>query len=128
MNDIHAMCRDERRGDLDRDVDRTLNVYSVPKPLPQGLAFDEFSGDEAMASGLANLMNRHDVWIIKCGSGARFLFEASQPFRIRSEPRGKKFETHSAMQLGIFGEINLAHSTFAKQCNDPVVRYKLARS
>src|ERR1044072_359344 len=78
--------------------------------MSQRLAFDEFSGDDVRAGGLANLVDRDDVRMIECGSGARLLFEASQAIFVGRERSGQEFQCDFATEAFVFREINLAHS------------------
>jgi len=65
-------------------------------------------------------MNGDDVGVIESGRGLCFLFKARQAVAIGSELGRQSFERYLTAEPGVFGEIDLAHSTTANQPDNTI--------
>ena len=91
MDDVYSMRRYQCRGDLNGDLECVIDIQVENEALAQRLTFDEFSGDKPVTICFANLINRENVRMIECRSGARFLLKATQTFAILREVVARNF-------------------------------------
>jgi hypothetical protein len=66
-------------------------------------------------------MNRSDVGVIERGRNFGFPLEASHAIGIAQERRRQDLERHLALEPGVAGAVDLAHSTPADGSDDFVV-------
>ena len=64
--------------------------------------------------------------MIQRGSCLGLAAETAESLGVQGDIFGKKFEGHEAMQPGVFGLINHAHSPTAEFFDDAVLSYGLA--
>lgn len=64
--------------------------------------------------GLAEFIDGEDVGMIERGSGIGFLLKAAQTAFIKGEFGGEHLEGDFALQMQVFGEVNLAHASGAE--------------
>src|SRR5262245_1291660 len=62
------------------------------------------------AIGLADFVNGQDVWMIERRSRLRLLHEAAHTRGVFGKSNRQEFERDLAAELGVFGQINFAHS------------------
>src|SRR2546422_6148810 len=109
------MRRGQRRCDLRGETEQfTHRHWRLNHALSQGVALDEFRGDELMRIYLADLVNGQDVGMVQRGSGASFLLETAHALSIASEECRQHFQRHFTEQMLVLGQIDLAHSSRAK--------------
>jgi hypothetical protein len=70
---------------------------------------------------LSDLMNRADVGMIQCGSGACFAAKAFECLRISGYILWQEFQGDKLPKLGALGFIHDAHTIAAEPLNDAVV-------
>ena len=66
--------------------------------------------DVGRALLLAQVVDRDDIRMVERRGRAGFLLEAPQPFRVVGELRAKHFYDDMAVELEIFGFVDLAHT------------------
>src|ERR1051325_7007159 len=77
--------------------------------LPQSFAFDKLSRNDVTWARLKNFINRDDIRVIQCRSGARFLLKAAQAIGVFGEGRRQNLERHVAAEPAVVSQINFAH-------------------
>src|SRR5579864_1345902 len=90
--------------------------------LLQRRAFQILHRNKTRAVVLANLINRADVRMIQCGSGARLSPEAFQGMRVLRQVFGKKLDGHEASKFKIFGLEHDTHAAATDFLHNPVMR------
>ena len=111
MNDSGSMRRRQGARYLDGDVDRGIEGKAAAFDLlAKGLAFDIFGGDELHAIGLSEFVDGENVGMVEGGGGVRFLLEAAQTALVAEQLRRQHLERDLTAQLGVLGEIHLAHA------------------
>ena len=79
------MRRHQRRSYLDRNLKRVINFQRGAQALAQRLTLDEFSSDEPIAVGFADLVDGENVRMVKSGNSARLLLKAAQTLTVFGE-------------------------------------------
>ena len=88
----------------------------------QRLAVEILHGDEPLAIAFVDFVDGADVRMIQRRSGLRFALETRQRLRIFGHFVGKKFQRDEAVQLGVLGFVDDAHTAAAQFFDDAVVR------
>ena len=79
MNDACGVRRRESRSNLNRNVERFLQLYQrLHRVLSQSLAINKFGGNEGLAIYFSDLMDGENVRVIQRRGSARLLLEAAQ--------------------------------------------------
>jgi hypothetical protein len=68
----------------------------------------------------ANVVDREDVRMGQRGGRTRLLLEALQPLRVGGQPCGQNLDGDIAMETGVTGSIDLAHSTCTELADDVI--------
>jgi len=79
----------------------------------EGLALEQFHGDEGLAVVLVDLVNRADIGMVEGGGGARFALKPLQCLAITGEFRWQEFQRDAASQLAVLGLENHTHPAAA---------------
>src|SRR5438128_7621715 len=121
MNNSGLMSRGQRVGNLNRDVQRLVEVEGVvAQALAQGFAFDKLSRDHERGGGLANLVDGDDVRMIKGRCRAGLLLEAVQTVGILRYRGRQQLERHFATQSFVLGQIDFTHPAAVEESDDLV--------
>ena len=86
------------------------------------LPLQQLHGDERPAFGLVHVVNRADVGVIEGGSGLGFALETLERRVILCEFLRQKLQRDEAVELGVLGLIDHAHSAAAKLFKYPIMR------
>jgi hypothetical protein len=114
MDNALAVRCVERVGDFDCQGKQNLGFQGTSgDAMLQGQAVEEFHGDERMSLVLADVMNGADIRMIESGSGLGFALEAGQRLGVFGDVVGKEFEGDEAVEAGVFGLVDYAHSAAA---------------
>ena len=89
--------------------------------FPQGDAIDKLRSDEVVAIGLAYFVNRQNIWMIQGRSRACLLFETIETIAIGGELFAQQLERDLSAELGVFGEIDLAHAAGAQLMDNAIM-------
>jgi hypothetical protein len=118
----------QRRRDLHRNGERLVQRHpaSLIQDLPQGLAIDEFGGDELTAVNLVGFVNRENARVIEGGRRGGFLPEPTDAVRVLGVGVGENLQRNDAAKPGISGAIHLAHAALADFGEDLVRAKRLA--
>ncbi len=90
--------------------------------LSEALAPHVLHGDKEIAAGFVDVVNRGDVGMLDRSGGASFLNETLLPFFVGGKFFRKELERHLALELGVLGEVDLAHASLADLFEDLVMR------
>jgi hypothetical protein len=126
MNDAGVVCFVEAADNLTSDVERVgyRHQRTTLQSRLEGLAFVKGHGDEKLpVVGLANFIDRADIWMIESGGGLRLLHEPLTRFVfVGSREVGReKFQRHAPFQAHVLGAVHHAHSAPPEMRQDPVV-------
>src|SRR6266550_5794936 len=114
MNDSRGVSFRQTLGDVLQISQQLCQICPLLiDDLPQCLAVDEFHGDEIQSIVFADFVNVSDVRMVEGGGGLRFLNEAAHAIAVTGEIGRENLECNLAAELGIFSEINFAHSARA---------------
>jgi len=115
--------RIEGLGNLNRQVEQHIGFHRLSAdPMFQGGPFHQLHGDKRLPVLLANIVNGANVRVVQCGGRLRFAFETRQRLRIAGHAFRKKFQRYEAVQPGVFGLIDHAHSAAAQSLHNAVMR------
>jgi len=67
-----------------------------------------------------DFIDRTDVWVIQSGGGLGFALKAGESLRIASDFGREEFESHEAMELGVFRFVDHAHPATAQFFEDVI--------
>ncbi len=127
VDDALRMRHIEGVGNFNGEVLQILQFHRAARDgVFQRLAFQIFHGDEGGAILLADIMDRADVGMIQGRGGLRFALKARQRLRVLGNLIGQKFQRHEAVETGVFGFIDNAHSAATEFFQYLVVRDCLA--
>ena len=127
MHDAFGMSRIERVGDLDTQVNQTVNFEGATQHgFAQSLTFQVLHYDEAQPLMFANFVNGADVGMIQSGSRASFAAKTFQGLRVAGDVVGQEFKGDKAAQRGVLCQVNHTHPTTAELLNNAVMRDGLA--
>src|SRR5712691_11062280 len=86
------MCRVERGGDLQRDVQCfPQSKWFALQAVAQRFTFDQFGGDKTRVFKVANLVDVQNVRMIKRRSGFGFLYKTTHPVFISATSASNTF-------------------------------------
>src|SRR5580700_954115 len=94
--------------------------------MPQRISFQQFHGDEMLAVGFVDLVNRADVWVIKRGRSEGFPLESFTSSRIIFHLYRQELQRNMPVQLEVFGFVDHAHPAATELREDAVVRDSFA--
>ncbi len=128
MDDIDLMGGGETGGDVFGQTDDRPHVGLGRRQIGgQLFALDVFHDDKIeLEAGVGigggiDFVNGHDVGVRDTGGSPGFAIEAFFAFGIFEIVGQQNFQGHLAAQLGIFGEIDLAHTAGAEAFYDSEV-------
>ena len=103
------MPRRARR--LDAHVEHRLNLHSLARDaVAEGLALQQFHGDEGSPIGLVNLVDGADVRVVQRGRSLGLPLETAESLCIVGKVVGKELQGDVATELQVF---RLVHHTHA---------------
>jgi hypothetical protein len=122
MQDAALMSERKRRSDLPGYEQRLGHRHwTAADPGTERLSVDVFHDNEPTPIDIADFINRHDVRVVERGSGACFLLESSDAFRIDAESPRQNLQSDLPAELEILGEIDMAHAAGAKKFQEAVM-------
>ena len=105
-------------GDLGREREEAADrKRPFHDELAQRPARDELHRDVRRGLGMADLIDRDDVWMVQRRGGPRFLLEAIEPAGVRRYFGGQHLEREFAAELRVARPIDLAHAAGANGGN-----------
>jgi hypothetical protein len=127
MDDPLGMGRVEGVGNLDGCIQHlfALHRFSGNQVL-EGLALEQFHGDEGLAVVLVDLVNRADIRMVERGGGARFALKPLQCLGITGQFWGQEFQRDAASQLAVFSPEDHPHAATAEFFENAVMGDGLA--
>ncbi len=127
MDDAGGVSGVESVGDLNRDVEKLIEIDgAIGDEVFEGLAVEEFHGDEGAAFVFADVVDGADVWVVQSGGGLGFALEAGEGLRVGGDIFGEEFEGDETAEAGVFGFVDDAHAAAADFFGDGVVGEVLA--
>ena len=89
-------------------------------------AVQKLHGDESVTVRLADVVNRADIWVIKCGCGLGFALKAGECLWVTGNFLGQELKGDEAMQPSVLSFVDNTHAAAAQLLDDAVVRDGLA--
>ena len=83
------------------------------EPCPQRLALEQLHHEERRALVLADVVQRADVGVVQAGDGPRFAREARAALSVGAQFCGEDLDGDRAVEAGVAGLVDLAHSARA---------------
>ena len=122
MDDAFFVRGGERVGESAGDVDDLCGGQAAGRDeAVEGLAFDEFHGEEMDAVGFFDREDGDDVGVIEGGDGAGFALKTGEAVGIARHIGRQNLEGDVAVEFGVGGAIDLAHAAGAEGADDAVV-------
>jgi hypothetical protein len=110
-------------GKRNRDIQQLAQRKPVPRQhLRKRTTFDQLHRDEVDAVRLLDGMDGDDVGVAEGGDGSGLTLETRPPLWIGCRFFRQDLEGDPALQLGVLGDIDLAHSTLAQGGHHLIVR------
>lgn len=107
------MRRGQRAARLNGNLENVDQLNPRVDAAAQGLAVDEFGGNEIYIAADTDFIDGEDVWMVKSGDGARFLDKPLKALLILRDVFWKNLDRDGAIQLRVLGQINVAHAARA---------------
>jgi hypothetical protein len=121
MDDAQFVGGLEGVGNLSRDVDGLVDrERGVLEALGERRSFDQLEDERLNAAGLREAVNARNVRVIEGGEHLRLTLESRQSIRLARHAFWESLDGDVAMQLGVAGPIDFAHSAFAQLVQDPI--------
>ena len=109
-------------GDLNAEVEKFRDGDGLAgDAMLEGLAFEQFHGDEGAAFEFVDVVNGADVGMVQEGGGAGFAAESFDGLWVMGDVVGKKFEGDVAAETGVFGLVDHTHPSAAEFFLDGIV-------
>lgn len=123
MDDAGGVRFGEALGDLDRDVERVVQLQRAACDLLlQRLAVVESHHEEELPVGrLVDLVDRADVGMVQRRRGLRLDHEASLGVLVAREVGRQDLQRDRAPELGVLGPVHDAHASAAQLLDDAIV-------
>ena len=127
MDDALGVSAVERVRDLDGEIEETIERHglAVDHAL-EGLALEQFHGDEVAATLLADLVDGADARMIEGRGGASLALKALEGGRIFFRFGRQEFESDVAAEVEVFGLVHNTHAAAAQLRQHAVMRDSLA--
>ncbi len=124
MDDVFGMSFLQGFGNLYCRDYRIIN-FRKWKLFAQRSSFNKFHGDEHVSFMFIDSIHRTDVIVVQSGGGLCFLKEARLVGFILINPVREKLERNYALEPGVFGFVDDAHTAFAQLLKNLIVRDRL---
>ena len=98
-----------------------MTTSVLRRPREKASCLPSWDHAKANMSSL-DFIDRTDVWVIQSGGGLGFALKAGESLRIASDFGREEFESHEAVQLGVFGFVDHSHAAAAQFFEDVIVR------
>ena len=126
MDDSLRMCRVERIGNLDAQIENRLDLQRLATDLvSERLPLQQFHGDEGSPIGLVDFVDRADVRMVQRGRSFGLPLESAKGLGIVGEFVGKELQGDVAAELEVFGLVHNAHAPAADLAEDTVMGNRL---
>ena len=111
----------ETRAQLAHVAELDLQSYrgAAADLLVQGFATDILHGDERMSLVVTEVVDDNDVAVGKAGDGSGLAFEAPANLVV-VQTIEQRLDRYISVELGVVGQIQLAHAALTKHLEDPV--------
>ena len=127
MDDAARVGGLEGEGDASGIAQRlTDRQRTARQALGERVAGHELHDEEMRVAFLAGLVNRGDVGVVQGRERPGFALEAGQSIGVGRQLLRQDLDRHFPPELGVLGEIDLAHATLAELGGDPEVRQRPA--
>jgi hypothetical protein len=93
---------------------RSGRVSRCARKGAKGFAFQQLRDQIRRAVVSADVVHGEDVGVVEGAGGLRFDGEAAHPVGVGREGRAEHLEGHVALETGVAGAVDFAHSAFAK--------------
>ncbi len=111
MNDAGAVCCIECTRQLDRTAECEVErERALLEPLGERLAIEVLHDQICRAVLFADVVQRADVRVVELGNRARFTIEALAETRVGGERVRQDLDRDGAVETGIAGLVDLAHT------------------
>ena len=131
MHDALRMCRIERVGDFDAQLDDPVNFERLERmPLDEmfeRLPFEQLHHEELLPLVFADVIDRADVRVIQRRRRPSLALKALHGRRVPRQFRRQELDSHLPAEADIFAAVHDAHAASAQLFEDPVVRDGLAK-
>ncbi len=91
----------------------------------EGHAIQKFHGDEGAPAFFADIVDGANVGMVQSGSGFSFAAETFQGLAVLGNVGRQKLECDKAVEPGVFGFVDNAHTAATQFLDDAVVRNAL---
>ncbi len=127
MDDPLGVRGGERVGDLDRELDRGLDLHRFAADvLLERPALQQLHDDEPPPLPLADVVDRADVRVVERRGGARLAQVAVDGFRVLGALLGNELQRDVAMEASVLGLPDDAHPALADLLDQAVVQQLLS--
>ncbi len=122
VDDSFGVSGIEAVGDLNAEIQKFADgeLFFADASL-QGLAFEQFHGDERAALEFADIVDGADVGMIERGGGAGLAAETFDSLGVMGDIIRQKFESDVAAEAGVGSFVNDAHAAAAEFFEDVVM-------
>jgi hypothetical protein len=122
MDDVARMRRVERIGDLNSELDQTVDRQrTIVDFALQGSSFEQLEDEERPALIVSDFMDRADVRMVQRRRGARLAEEPIDRLTIGGLGTSQEFESDLPAEREVFAQVDLSHSATAQLLDDTVV-------
>ena len=119
MHDAFFMRVGEAVSDLHAELNcLTQAQWAAPQTLAEGFSFQEFGYQVGRSLVSSHLKDRENVGMAQSGGGFGLDLEALQSIRFGGDKLGENFDGDVAIQPGIAGAVDLAHTAGAEWSED----------
>jgi len=119
MHDASSMRFAECIGDVN-SVSKSLfhGKRAALESLGERLPFEVLHDEEVDAVFVPNVMKRADVRVVQRRNRTRFTFQTLAELGVIREMSGENFESDDAIEAGVLGLVNLAHTASTDGADD----------
>ena len=115
VHETAGMRRRQSTCELDADLDNVADRQrALLQAVPQRLALDELGDEVRTVIDFAEIVYHDDMRVVQTGRGSGFLMKPSEPIAVNGEMRRQELERHRPIELGVVGQIHLAHAARAQ--------------
>jgi len=121
VNDAALVCRIERGGDLDRDLEHLGQTQrTLLETLAQRLALEVFHDEVVDAVVVTDVVQRADVRVVEPRDGLGLALHTLAQRGFLREVRRQNLDRHVAVEPRVAGAVNFAHAPGAEGFHDDV--------